>query len=53
MLGAWMHTGANLDLGRLPEDSGLTPLGQTFGEREEREMNEYAIRSWRERMLAG
>ena len=53
MLGAWMHTGANLDLGRLPEDSGLTPLGQTFGEREEREMNEYAIRSWRQRMLAG
>jgi hypothetical protein len=53
MLGAWMHTGANLDLGRLPEEGGLTPLGRTFGEREEREMNEYAIRAWRQRVLAG
>ena len=53
MLGAWIHTGANLDLGRVPEDRGLAPLGRVFGEREEREMNEYVIRSWRERMLAG
>ena len=52
MLGAWMHTGVNIDLGRLPDESGLTPLGREFDEQEEREMNEHAIRSWRQRVLA-
>lgn len=52
MLGAWMHTGVNIDLGRLPDESGLAPLGREFDEQEEREMNEHAIRAWRQRVLA-
>lgn len=51
-LGGWMHTGVSIDLGLMPEDSDVLPLKREFNEKEEREMNEYAIRTWRERVLA-
>ncbi|WP_028313442.1 hypothetical protein [Desulfatibacillum aliphaticivorans] len=44
----WMHTGANLSIGRLEDQSEIQPQNKLLTEKEERELNEEAIFRYRE-----
>jgi len=45
--GYWMHTGANLTLGRAPDMAGFKPLGKIEDVKGERNLNETMIFRWR------
>lgn len=44
---AWMHTGAGLTLGRIPDSAGMQTEDRVLTEQEERELNEQIFFRWR------